>query len=206
MKEELMKLGYIFDKKNEAEELIDFYEDVLSTIEEKVSQIEESEKPRVYLEFPTAYKSVCTDVSWHQTCVMAGGINIAADLCDGYGFPEVDPEWVMEQNPDVIIRTGTGGYSTDDPSKMIDKRNEILNRPELVNVAAVKDGRVYIAHYYGVGSFPDYIIFTAYMAKWFHPELFEDLDPQAIHQEYLTEFQGLDYDLNEHGVFVYPEP
>ncbi len=42
------------------------------------------------------------------------------------------------------------------------------------------------------------------MAKWFHPELFEDLDPQAIHQEYVTEFQGLDYDLSEHGVFVYP--
>ncbi len=48
------------------------------------------------------------------------------------------------------------------------------------------------------------LIGTAYMAKWFHPELFEDLDPEAIHQEYLTEFQGLDYDLNEHGVFVYP--
>ena len=43
------------------------------------------------------------------------------------------------------------------------------------------------------------------MAKWFHPELFEDLDPQAIHQEFLTEFQRLDYDLDERGVFVYPE-
>jgi len=43
------------------------------------------------------------------------------------------------------------------------------------------------------------------MAKWFHPDLFEDLDPKAIHQEYLTRFQGLDYDLDEHGVFVYPD-
>ncbi len=43
------------------------------------------------------------------------------------------------------------------------------------------------------------------MAKWFYPDLFEDLDPQAIHQEYLTRFQGLDYDLDEYGVFVYPE-
>jgi iron complex transport system substrate-binding protein len=44
----------------------------------------------------------------------------------------------------------------------------------------------------------------AYMAKWFYPELFEDLDPQAIHQEYLTEIQGMDYDLKKRGVFVYP--
>ena len=32
----------------------------------------------------------------------------------------------------------------------------------------------------------------------------EDIDPQAIHHEYLTRFQGLDYDLGEQGVFVYP--
>jgi len=32
----------------------------------------------------------------------------------------------------------------------------------------------------------------------------EDLDPQAIHHEYLTRFQGLDYDLGEQGAFVYP--
>jgi iron complex transport system substrate-binding protein len=50
-----------------------------------------------------------------------------------------------------------------------------------------------------------HVIGIAYLAKWFHPELFEDLNPQAIHQEYLTEFQGLDYGLNEHGVFVYPQ-
>jgi iron complex transport system substrate-binding protein len=30
------------------------------------------------------------------------------------------------------------------------------------------------------------------------------LDPQAIHQEYLTRFQGLDYNLDEQGVFIYP--
>ncbi len=38
----------------------------------------------------------------------------------------------------------------------------------------------------------------------FHPDLFADMDPEAIHQEFLTDFQELDYDLNEHGVFVYP--
>ncbi|MEA1998046.1 MAG: hypothetical protein U9N61_01790 [Euryarchaeota archaeon] len=48
-----------------------------------------------------------------------------------------------------------------------------------------------------------HFIAAAYMAKWFYPELFTDLDPKAIHQEYLTRFQRLDYDLDEHGVFVY---
>jgi len=52
-----------------------------------------------------------------------------------------------------------------------------------------------VRHFVGIG----------YLAKWLHPDLFSDLDPQAIHQEYLNKFQGLDYDLSKKGVFVYPE-
>jgi iron complex transport system substrate-binding protein len=42
------------------------------------------------------------------------------------------------------------------------------------------------------------------MAKWFYPELFEDLDPEATQREYLDRFQRIEYDVDEHGVFVYP--
>ena len=51
---------------------------------------------------------------------------------------------------------------------------------------------------------PHLLFTTAYMAKWFYPDIFEDLDPEVIHQEYLDRFQELDYDLDEHGVFAYP--
>ena len=51
---------------------------------------------------------------------------------------------------------------------------------------------------------PGYQIGVAYTAKWLHPDLFEDLDPQAVHQEYIDRFQGIDFDVKEHGVFVYP--
>jgi iron complex transport system substrate-binding protein len=40
----------------------------------------------------------------------------------------------------------------------------------------------------------------SYLAKWFYPEKFPDLDPEAIHKEYLERFQGLKYQ----GIFVYP--
>jgi len=45
---------------------------------------------------------------------------------------------------------------------------------------------------------------TGSYARWFYPELFEDLDPMEYLQEYLTTFQGLDFDVSERGVFVYP--
>jgi iron complex transport system substrate-binding protein len=40
------------------------------------------------------------------------------------------------------------------------------------------------------------------MAKWMHPELFADIDPEAMNAEYLERFHGMPY----RGVYVYPYP
>ena len=114
----------------------------------------------------------------------------------------------MVQNPEVIVRLAQPseipcGYETDDPSGFEAKRNEILARTGWSNITAVEDNRVHML-LYEFGASPGVPVTIAYMAKWFYPELFEDLDPQAIHQDYLTEIQGMDYDLKERGVFVYP--
>ena len=146
---------------------------------------------------------------------MAGGRNIAADVTPmawgdaGY----VDMEWVIEQNPEIIVRyylPYIGGemgiwwsYGIDDPAEIISKREEVLNRPEFANVDAVKDERVQILAC-DIISYGAPCITIAYFAKTFHPELFEDLDPQKVHQEFLSRFQRIDYDLDEHGVFAYP--
>jgi iron complex transport system substrate-binding protein len=47
------------------------------------------------------------------------------------------------------------------------------------------------------------IVCIAYFAKWLQPDIFEDLNPEAIHREYLG-FQRFDFDLDEHGIFAYP--
>jgi iron complex transport system substrate-binding protein len=73
----------------------------------------------------------------------------------------------------------------------------------LAEVDAVKDGHVYVINR-GIMDATAHFVGISYLARWFYPELFDDPDPKMIHQEYLTEFQGLDFDLNEHGVFAYP--
>ena len=72
-------------------------------------------------------------------------------------------------------------------------------------IDAVKNDRVYATHailIYAPG--PGYQIGVAYLAKLFYPELFGDLDPMAMHQEYIDRFQGIDYDVSDQGVFWYP--
>jgi iron complex transport system substrate-binding protein len=206
--ENVRKLGYILDRKDEAEEFIDWYEGQINRIKDRTETFSEDMKPRVYMETAKSYTPGWGGSRFDQMIVTAGGINIAADLT---GMVKVDPEWVLEQNPDIIVKHASRsfgfstGYDTDDPSGLIATRDEIMNRPELANVKAVKNGRVYVIDSHHTAG-PGCAIGIAYWAMWFYPDLFEDLDPKAIHQEYLTRFQGLDIDLDEKGVFVYPEP
>jgi len=144
---------------------------------------------------------------------VAGGINIAADLpAPGGWVQNVDPEWLLEQNPGVIIASvynlfhpDVFGYEVDDPSIAEALRNEIMNMDIFSHSDAVANGEVCLYESLFTVS-PRLVVFMAYWAKWLHSDLFKDLDPKAIYQEYLTRFMRIDYDLNEHGVFVYPEP
>ena len=80
-----------------------------------------------------------------------------------------------------------------------------MTRTGLEHVTAVENGEVYILSWYAFTG-PRHFLSIGYMAKWFYPELFAELNLRAVHHEYLTKFQGLDIDLDEKGVFVYPEP
>jgi iron complex transport system substrate-binding protein len=204
--DELNKLGYIFDKEKEAEDFVEFYERCLNSIKEKVEVIPEDENPRVYVEgFGNPYKIGGKGTALHQIIEMAGGKNIFSDIS---GYKVIDKEEVMLRDPEIIVKQGYArgkyGYNTDDITWLQDIGAERAGRIELANVSAVKDERVYVIIKELTGG--KHFIAITYMAKWFYPELFEGLDPKAIHQEYLTRFQGLDYDLDEHGVFVYPDP
>ena len=200
---EVRKIGYILEKEEEADELIDFYEKYLNTIKERVDALSEEDKPKVYFELPRAnYQTPGSGTAVHRIIVDTGGNNIFGDLSD---VVDIDPEEVINRNPEIIVKGARApGYNLDDPTILIKTRDEIMNRPELWDVVAVKNENVYIFPYGFIYS-PTHFVCMIYMAKWFHPALFNDLDPKEIHQEYITEFLEVDYDLDEHGVFVYPE-
>jgi len=210
MNEEIMKLGYCLGKKDEAMCLINDFIDkyINNIIKAQTEGLAEEERPNVYVERTTAYNTYGNTNYVQQGIDIAGGKNIFADV-DASQFA-ANPEEVMKRNPDIIIKYASEvsnqksiGYGVDDSSQAKEIRDEIMDRPELANVNAVKNGQVYVIDM-TMNLGPKHPLAKVYWAKWFHPELFEDLDPQAIHQEYLTRFQGLDYDLGEHGIFVYP--
>ena len=214
IEEEFRKLGYILDNRDEAEEFIGWYEGYLDTINDRIETLSDDEKPTVYYSGPQGefYKTSPkgSSAGLYEMSVIAGGRNIAAALPLGGNFITVDPEWVVEQNPDIIVSPAwpdvEGGYGTDNTSGMKEIRDSVMNRPELAEFTAVKNGMVFVCNYDIVVSPASCIIALVYHAKWFHPNIFDDLDPQAIHQEYVNRFLRIDFNVYEHGVFVYPEP
>lgn len=198
--DEVKKLGYILGKKEDADEFVEFYSGWLDAVEEKVKDNPEDERPKVYIEAYSPYQSSGNKYGWHEIVEMAGGHNIFGDI--SADRITVDPEEVVEDNPEIIIKqvssTSEAGYSIEDPSRMSEIREEIMNRPELANVTAVEDGKVFIISS-DICSSASLVVGNAYMAKWFYPDLFEDLDPKAIHQEYLERFQDIPY----RGVYAY---
>lgn len=79
-------------------------------------------------------------------------------------------------------------------------RDEAAGRPGWDSIDAVKKDHVCVLSNDILGG-AQHFIGVAYLAKLFCPELFDDLDPAALHQEYLERFQGLDFQ----GVYIYPE-
>ena len=186
--EELVKLGYIFGKVDEAECYIDdFHDKYLDPIRERAEGLSEDKRLNVYVGGNRGidlYRGYGAKSGAQQMIDLCGGRNIFADL--DVGSAQIDPEDVVEKNPDIIIRhmQPDAGYEYDEPSKIKTLWEDTVNRHELANVNAVTNGRVYMIDN-GLNYGLDYPIAMGYWAKWFHPDLFEDLDPQAIHQEYL---------------------
>jgi iron complex transport system substrate-binding protein len=219
--ENTRKLRYILNTEEKGEEFIAFYEGVIDDIAEKTAGLSEEVevKPKVFLKVcgwtPEALSTFSDTMPLAKYQMeIAGGINIADE--EEFGelefVPEVDQEWLIGQNPDIVVamtwevyHPGALGYDVDDTSVAEATREQIMAMDVFAGGKAVEEGKVYL-YENRLQVTPRFVVFIAYMAKWFHPTLFSDLDPKAIHQQYLTDFMRIDYDLDEHGVFVYPEP
>ena len=179
-------MGRIFEQEKRAAEIIAYVKKYEDIIDKRISTVKSDEKPEVFAEWNSAYRAASSGSGYNKYIERAGGSNIVRNASVQY--PTVDSEWLILQNPSVIIKllSSTQEYTEDDMKKAHD---EILGRPELDSVKAVKDGRIYVISGIIVGGLRS-VIGELYLAKWFNPDLFKDMDPQAIHKEMLQDYFG----------------
>ncbi|VVB70732.1 Periplasmic binding protein [uncultured archaeon] len=189
-------LGFILGKDEEAEKYLQWRNLYEQPIRDKAASVKEEDKPRLFMEWGT--KNTNSEISSYgmgssgdSVSNFTGGANIAAALPE---YPKVDSEWVLEENPDVIVRSlapdsGSSGWKDSDEAAGILKKY-IEGRPGWSRLDAAKNNRIYpISTEIAWG--PDSIVGDAYYARWLHPTL--DIDPEKIYKEYLEQFMGLEY-------------
>ncbi len=206
MTREVEILGEILGKEDAAKDYISWYNDKISKVQ---AAVQSESKPKVYAEWSTSgdLSTLGSGSGFDQVLSVTNGYNIANELSDSY--PKIGWEWVVSQNPDVILKRQTQssdqtqmGWAekpSQDTVKLEAVLNEILRRAGAVGISAVKANRVY-AMDWDVLNGLDQVVGITYLAKLLHPEA--DLDPVSVHKEYLTKL-GLEYP--EGSTFVYPE-
>jgi len=184
------KLSVIVGHQDTVTEYTEWAQQYNKLVKDRIFTLDPSQRVPVLLEWYQPYQTFVT-LSVYQ----AGGTNIAENQT--IYAPILNVEFIVEQNPSVIIRMITS--PTHNINDFIAAKNEILSRTAIQNVDAVKYGRVYICDY-DARSGVHAIIGYLYWAKWLQPSLFPDIDPATVNQELNQKFFGTTIA----GVFAYP--
>ena len=174
-------IGKLTGNEETAQEFIDFNKKYLSLVQSRLSD-NASAEARVYAEAYTDY-SVMTQRS------AGGNVLETLHVRNIYGnhtsdWATVSPEWLIAENPDVIIKFSTDPVKGEHLSSV---RGRIMNRTGYATISAVKNDRVYVING-EIGSSPRAMIGLVYAAKAIYPERFKDIDPMEILIEYDRKF------------------
>lgn len=199
----LKLLGQIFQEEKNAAEVSAFVDKQYGTILSK-NLSQRQDKPTVYYEksgYSEIYGSTSTSKSGWGACIAsAGAENIADTLllesaAAGGSSNTLDPEYVIEANPDYIILSGVNDGWLDKLNEKKDYKFDILNRTGWSELKAVKNENLYeFAHSTSRSIYAFYP--SLKMAKIFYPEEFKDVDPDAVLDEFFDRFMLLDSDIS----------
>lgn len=133
-----------------------------------------------------------------EMVALAGGDNIGADRLPG-PTGKLNLEYILARDPDVYVATGvfaagqggvTLGYQAT-AQEAVDSLRAVANRPETRELSAVRQGRAYGLWHIFYDSAEHFIAVQA-LAKWLHPELFADLDPERTRIAFYQRFMPID--------------
>lgn len=195
-------LGKLLGREAIAQELCDSYTNGINAVQERVTALSDEEKDiKVYMELGNqgigTIGNSYDGILWGAIIDNVGAKNLAdGKLPDSYG--PLDKEYILEQNPDVIIIGGAiwSGDENNDQMRMGLTIDESLAQERLAGFAsrdwfaglkATQNGEIYGVDHGSLRNILDYN-FTVYIAKILYPEAFADVDPQADYAEALAKY------------------
>lgn len=131
LKETIQMIGTATGTTNKANKLLAYYDERYNELE-KITKDKE-EKPSVYLAGTSDILTTATGAMYQNSVIeKAGGINVAKDITDP-SWATISYEQLISYNPDMIVIIPEAEFTKED----------VLNNPELKNLNAIKNGKVY---------------------------------------------------------------
>ncbi|WP_425406669.1 ABC transporter substrate-binding protein [Hwanghaeella sp.] len=199
-------LGRLFDQEKRAAEIVAFRKREIDRVTKTVDA-HDPERPRVFIERVGGYTDDCClsfgDGNFGKFVELAGGENIAKSAIPST-FGQVNPELVIAADPAHVVVTSAeweayvpgGRWIPLGPDADINKaRNKLewyLTRPAYTGTRAGRERKFHgIWHQFYNSPF-DFIAIQR-LAKWFHPTLFTDLDPDETFRNFHDRFLPVSY-------------
>lgn len=185
--------------------LSSFYKEKTSYILDKVKDLDS--KPSVYLEQgydgEILYGNSYGDQKmWGKMINDSGGYNISGEVLGDEGANPIAEEFLLSKDPDMIILTGSSwldkkdslhmGFETskDEVRAKLDKYRQRTGWDKL---SAIKNNKIYAIGHNLSRDMSDFSAYQ-YLAKTFHPQVFEDLDPEKDMKEFYDKFMPIAYE------------
>lgn len=177
------------------------YKQRLDLIKERVSAIPKNEYPSVLFELKSnSSQQCCLSVGkgmFAEMANVAGGVSIATSLLNG-PVGQLSYEHVLTANFDVFIGTAIGSKSAGedadnllllgtgvDISNANDSLIRFIKARKFTQLPAIKNNRAHALWHHFYNS-PLNLYAIEQMAKWFHPSIFNDLEPEKTLNKMLS--------------------
>lgn len=197
-------LGQLTGRTEQAKAYNAFRQAKLDLIASRVKDIPEDKRPTVFMEAHAGNGPDCCNSpgkgNMGDYITFVGGHNIGADAMDT-AFGKLNLEYVIDRDPNIYIATGgphlekAGGFVVGekyDVATSAASLRKVASRRGISTLKAVREGRTHGLSHQLINS-PIDIVATEVLAKWIHPELFADLDPQATLNEINTKYLAVPY-------------
>ena len=200
-------MGQLTGEEERAEEFIAFTEEQMARVTD-VIEAANPERPTVFIDRAGGYSEDCCMSfgagNFGDYVELAGGANIARDIIPTT-FGTLNPEQIIASNPDHMVVTGGnwdayvpgGAWVGVGPGADMEaaraKLEGLTTRTAVTGIKAVEEGQVHAIWHQFYNS-PYYFVAVQQLARWLHPELFADLDPEATMMELHERFLPVGYE------------
>ncbi|MFC0141329.1 ABC transporter substrate-binding protein [Erwinia mallotivora] len=199
-------MGQLVGNPQRAEEIIAFRNKQIAIVQDRLKNYH-GKRPTVMIDRAGGYTDECCmsfgDENFGRMVEVAGGSNIAKNLIPGT-FGTLNPEQIISARPDVVIVTGANwkNYNTAngwvgvgpgaDLTVAKQRLTALMARPAFRTLPVATNGNAHAIWHQFYDS-PYNFVAIQVMAKWLHPDLFADIDPDATFREFHQRFLPLSY-------------